>query len=61
MPEQKEQRFYCLTLSEEDLRVIAAALNDLPYRLVAPVMDKLKAETERQDGFRRPTSEVSDG
>ncbi len=61
MPEQKEQQFYCLTLSEEDLRVIAAALNDLPYRLVAAVMDKLKAETKRLNGFRQPTPEVSDG
>lgn len=39
---------FSLALTEADLRVIAAGLNDLPYRIAAPVMDKLKAQVEEQ-------------
>lgn len=36
---------YLVKLDEEDLRVIAAALNDVAYRFAAPVMEKLKKQT----------------
>lgn len=35
---------YIVKLGENDLKVIAAALNEFPYRVAAPVMDSLKAQ-----------------
>lgn len=47
--EQKPHLGYSLRISHEDMRVIAAALQDLPYRIVAPVLARLQAQTDEQD------------
>lgn len=39
---------FSLSLDEEHLRVIAAALNEIPYRMARPVMAELEAQVEPQ-------------
>lgn len=40
---------YTISLSVEQLRIIAAALQELPYRVAKPVLDHMAAQTEAQD------------
>lgn len=37
-----------VSLTEEHLRVIAAALNELPYRMARPTMKELEEQVEPQ-------------
>jgi hypothetical protein len=47
-----------IALEEEHLRVIAAALNELPYRIARPVMAELEAQVAAQ---RPPSQEPING
>lgn len=40
---------YTLTVTLEDLRIIAAALNELPHRVVANLIGKLDAQVQAQE------------
>lgn len=40
---------YTLSLTQEDLRVLAAALQELPYKLAAPLLSKLQEQVSKQD------------
>ncbi len=37
-----------LTLTQEDLNVLKAALQEMPYRIVAPLLSKLEAQLQSQ-------------
>lgn len=59
-----ESYFYNLTLSHTQLKVIAAALNEIPYKLAAPVLDNLEAQVAAIDQARvqeRSEAESSHG
>ncbi len=40
---------YTVKVTEADLRVIAAALQELPYKLSAPLLAALQAQVNEQD------------
>ena len=44
---------YILTLTDQQLQIIGAALSELPYRVAAPVV----AEINRQIAAQQPKSE----
>lgn len=40
------EKTYKIDLSLSDLRIIAAALQELPYRVAKPVLENMAAQTE---------------
>jgi hypothetical protein len=51
---------YHLDISYADLRVIAAALRELPYRIAHPVIERLVAQTEAQDRAEMTKAEMTE-
>lgn len=52
---------YTITISVEDLRVIAAALNELPYKHAAPVLGRLQNQVAVIDQKRAEADEPPGG
>ncbi len=50
MPETKV--IYTVAMSADDLRVIAAALQELPYKFAMPVLSRLDAQVQAIDKSR---------
>lgn len=50
---------YNITVSVDDLKLIAAALQELPYRLSQPLLVKLNEQTEQQDRDRAEAQEAA--
>jgi len=51
---------YTVAISDEDLRVIGAALGELPYRLAQGVVERLKGQTDAIDAERARPPEPPD-
>jgi len=43
------EKQYTVTLSFEDLKIVSAALHEMPYRLVKDLLTRMQAEVSAQD------------
>lgn len=51
------EKTYNLALTLSDLKIISAALHELPYRVVADLLVNMQAQTNRQDAEAKALAE----
>lgn len=51
---------YCITLTQEELNILSAALVELPFKMSAPLISKINKQLSEQNQNRESTEKAKE-